>query len=100
MSIDFLKDKKTENKKKNSDEKDASYYMNVSDLQKIEVYCKDNTCGDPIPSFDGSVRYTRRRMVFAGWGLSLRKIAVFRCPVCDKKREFAFNIVTDGYHEV
>jgi len=74
--------------------------MTKDELKLIVVFCQTETYGDPVLSFNGPVRYTKRQMTFSGWGMSLRDVAIFRCPVCGTQRKFAENLLTDGYHEI
>lgn len=50
------------------------------DLTKLEIYCLNNTCGDPVPNLDGKkTAYTKRKMNYAG--ASFTGAAMYRCPV-------------------
>lgn len=60
--------------------------MNKDDLKNVEAYCPKETCGDPVPGFDGVLRYTKRRLVFMG--VSVLGRAKYVCPVCSYFREF------------
>ena len=72
--------------------------MGKIDLQSIEVACPNDTCGDPVPSYGSNQpSYTKRRMHYAGEGFIAH--AVYKCPVCGKKRKFSHNLFTNGYHE-
>ena len=72
--------------------------MSELDLSSLEIFCLGETCGDPVPSFDGVPRYTKRRMIYTGKGWFAD--AVDMCPVCGSKRKFAYNKLSSGFHEV
>ncbi len=40
---------------------------NKDDLKGLEVYCRNEKCGDPVKGRDGVVHYTKRRMSFMGF---------------------------------
>jgi hypothetical protein len=79
--------------------------MDKDDLRNIEVYCQTEACGDPVPSMDGVVRYTKRRMNFAGFHKKFRfllseiYVAIYKCPVCGKVRYFRLDEFGDHYIE-
>ena len=57
------------------------------DLSKLEIFCPNNECGDPVPYANGA--RTRRRMNFVGKykGIFVRLYYQFRCPVCGGTRD-------------
>jgi len=61
--------------------------MSTTDLlTRLEIYCPNATCGDPVPSSSGQTLYTKRRMSYYGeTGLGTAK---YVCPVCGNKRFF------------
>lgn len=61
----------------------------IADITDLKVFCKDETCGDPVAGRNGDIKYTHRQMSYAG--KSLLADAVYRCPVCEKKRTFKLN---------
>jgi len=59
-------------------------------LLQTAIYCRDETCGDPImPHFGASpVPRQRRRMDFRGSAGFWKVDYIFACPVCGKQRRF------------
>lgn len=69
------------------------------DLKNLEVVCRRQECGDPVPDRSGRVHYTKRRMNFIGFS-TLMGHAIYKCPVCGSERKFAISALTDKIHEV
>lgn len=74
--------------------------MKKEELKKLEIYCPNETCGDPVPGYYGGINSprTKRRMTFSGF--DFWDTSIYLCPVCGKKRKFAATILGDGYKEV
>lgn len=62
------------------------------DFSRLEIFCKNTDCGDPVPHANGA--RTRRRMNFIkeDSGLFVSRYGRYRCPVCGSHRD----IDTDG----
>ena len=72
--------------------------MNGYDWKEHVVYCRYETCGDPIPGGSDKPRYNKRQMVLSGitmWGT-----AEFVCPVCARKRRFKERLFGEGVYEI
>ena len=76
--------------------------MGGIDLSNLEIYCRNETCGEPLPGLDGVARYNKRRMMFSGksWMFTDGDVHVYMCPVCGSKRHFKKNLIFSGFHEV
>ena len=59
--------------------------------QGFEVFCPNESCGDPITNHKGDVFFTKRKMTYAGRSLFLGDW-IFRCPVCGRKRKFNISL--------
>lgn len=71
---------------------------NLDDLKTLEVYCTNETCGDPVADKNGKVFFTKRRMNL--WRFEdILGSATYRCPVCGRERKFFVNPLTDNIRE-
>ena len=65
------------------------------DIENLELYCRNKSCGDAIHEPSGETHYTKRRMVFVGrkdGGLfGFTRMYAYMCPVCNGVRRF-FNL--------
>lgn len=68
-------------------------------LKDLEVYCKNETCGDPVPGYGSKPAYTKRRMNFNRMTV-WKSDAEFRCPVCGAIRKFRYSVLIGGNYEV
>jgi hypothetical protein len=66
-------------------------------LKQIEAYCRNETCGDPVPGPEGTFCYTKRRLIYSG--ASLMDNATYVCPVCGTSRIFTATWDGHGYEE-
>ncbi|MBI4435267.1 hypothetical protein HY630_01205 [Candidatus Uhrbacteria bacterium] len=74
------------------------------EVLKNEVFCQDETCGDPIVQpFGGETPpRQRRRMnhrgshsIAVGW--HIERVYTFACPVCGKARRFQVKLAYNGW---
>ncbi len=71
----------------------------INDLAKLEVFCKNERCGDPVADRLGNVQYTKRRMNLVrtekGWSNGV----VYKCPICGRERRFLLEPWTNNISE-
>jgi hypothetical protein len=56
--------------------------MSLPDRSNLEVYCRNNLCGDPVPATESR---TFRRMNYVGQNGNR---AVYVCPICAAERYY------------
>jgi len=65
------------------------------DPSEMDVYCRDQECGDPVPNGGGARKL--RRMSYIGQS-GFMQYHTFQCSVCGSKRHLVPNLLTKGYH--
>jgi len=81
--------------------------ISADDLEKLEVYCVNEKCGDPVADRHGNVHYTKRRMNLMRTDnfvqhksvMHRHEGAVYVCPICKKEKRFSFDSRTNSIHE-
>lgn len=73
--------------------------MSMFDSKGLEVYCRNDKCGDPVLGANGVVYFTKRRMNYAGYQ-QLQNMPIYKCPVCGATRVFTRKFVDEAYYEI
>ena len=73
----------------------------VEDLAKLEVFCSNEKCGDPVADKQGNIHYTKRRMNLVGTEgiMNVRNTYVYQCPICKKQKKFSLDPWTKNIRE-
>ncbi len=71
----------------------------VEDLARLEVFCSNEKCGDPVADKQGNIHYTKRRMNLVKTETFLGNKAIYKCPICMREKRFTLDSWTNEIRE-